>query len=771
MMKLRVIWNLIDGKNKMTEQIKKLLSQLTLEEKASLCSGKDWWRTKPVERLGIPSVMVSDGPSGLRTQVENGSNENDSITAISFPSGCATAASWNRELLYKEGQILGNEANAMNVSVLLGPAINIKRSPLCGRNFEYFSEDPYLAGQLSEYYTKGVQSQNVAVSVKHFAANNQEFRRFSVSEKIDERTLREIYLPAFENTVKKAQPKNIMCSYNAINGTLSSENKWLLNDVLRNEWGFKGFVVSDWGAVNDRVEGIKAGLNLEMPYSGGITDSYIVEAVKNGTLEESRLDEVVADLLNFIFEYTENKKSGNWDKEKDHIESGLIAEECCVLLKNDDDLLPLPQKSSDGKKVLFVGNFAKKPRFEGGGSSNIRTLKVTGALEAAENLGIDVDFIDGTDIPLAVKAAEKASAVVIFAGLPDSFESEGFDREKLDMPESHNSLIKEIAKVNKDVAVVLHNGSPVTMPWLDDVKSVLECYLGGEAIGNAQAKILFGLVNPSGKLPETFPLRIEDTPSYLNFPGNGRTVNYAEGIFVGYRWYDSRKMKVLFPFGHGLSYTTFDYGKISLSCDSMKDDQTVDVSLKIKNTGDIDGKEVVQLYVRDLTGYDIRPDKELKGFEKVSLKKGEEKTVTITLDKRSFAMWNSDIHDWYVPTGDYEILVGSSSSDIKDSAIIHVTSTTKKAFEITRWTTAGDMMNNAEMRPLIEEFIIKNYGAERLADSDPDESKVSDDNIAFTNKALKEMLFNDPFRLLRGKNGRTDADVNIIISDFNKALE
>ncbi len=763
---LKIILNQNYGKMKMTEKIKSIISQMTLEEKASLCSGKDWWRTKPVERLGIPSVMVSDGPSGLRTQIENGSDENDSITAVSFPSGCATAASWDRDLLYKEGQILGNEANAMNVSVLLGPAINIKRSPLCGRNFEYFSEDPYLAGQLSEYYTKGVQSQNVGVSVKHFAANNQEFRRFSVSEKIDERTLREIYLPAFENTVKKAQPKNIMCSYNAINGTLSSENKWLLNDVLRNEWGFKGFVVSDWGAVNDRVEGIKAGLNLEMPYSGGLTDSYIVEAVKNGTLEESRLDEVVADLLNFIFEYTENKKSGSWDKEKDHIESAKIAEECCVLLKNDDSLLPLnPKPAADGKKVLFVGNFAKVPRFEGGGSSNIKTYKVTGAFEAAKELGIDVDFIDGKDIKLAADSAKNASAVIVFAGLPDSYESEGFDRDKLDMPESHNAVIEAVAEVNKNVAVVLHNGSPVTMPWLGKVKSVLECYLGGEAIGIAQAKILFGLSNPSGKLPETFPLRLEDTPSYLNFPGNGRTVNYAEGIFVGYRWYDSRKMNVLFPFGHGLSYTNFEYGKISLSSDSIKDNQTVEVSVKIKNTGNMDGKEVVQLYVRDLTGFEIRPDKELKGFEKVSLKKGEEKTVTITLDKRSFALWNSDINDWYVPTGEYEILVGSSCCEIKDSAIIHVTSTTKKAFEITRWTTAGDMMNNAEMRPLIIDFTAKTYGPDKLADEEE-----TDSNVAFSKKTLKEMYLNDPFRSMRGK-GKSDEEINKIVADFNKALE
>ena len=621
----------------MREQVKELLQKLTLEEKASLCSGKDWWYTKSVERLGIPSVMVSDGPSGLRTMLENGANENDSIVANSFPSGCATAASFDRELLFKEGQILGNEANAMNVSVLLGPAINIKRSPLCGRNFEYFSEDPYLAGQLGEAYTKGVQSQNVGVSVKHFAANNQEFRRFSVSEKIDERTLREIYLPAFENTVKKAKPKNIMCSYNAINGKLSSENKWLLTDILRKEWGFEGFVVSDWGAVNDRIEGIKAGLNLEMPYSGGITDSYIVKAVLDGNLKEEQLDCVVEDLLNFIFDYTQNKKNGEWDKEKDHYKSAEIEEECCVLLKNEDNFLPLPQK--EDFTVLFTGEFAIVPRYEGGGSSNIKSYKVTGALDAAKELGIKVTYVDGKNLEEAKKAAKLASAVVVFAGLPDSYESEGFDREKLDMPQSHNELLVSLSEVNKNIAVVLHNGAPVTMPWENKVKAILECYLGGEAVGLAQVRLLFGLANPSGKLPETFPLRLEDTPCYLDFPGNGRSVSYSEGIFVGYRWYDTRKMEVLFPFGHGLSYTTFEYKKLELSSDFIKDNQSVDVKVTVKNSGKVDGKEVIQLYVRDLTNFDRRPDKELKGFEKIFLKAGEEKTVTITLDKRAFAMW------------------------------------------------------------------------------------------------------------------------------------
>ena len=763
----------------MNNKIKDLLSKLTLEEKASLCSGKDFWRTKPVDRLNIPSVMVSDGPSGLRTQVDNGFNENDSRTAVSFPSGCATASSFDRELLGRLGEILGEEANNYNVSTVLGPAINIKRSPLCGRNFEYLSEDPYISGELGAAYIKGVQSKNVGTSVKHFAANNQETNRFSVSEEVDERTLREIYLAGFETCVKKSAPTTIMCSYNAINGELSSQNKWLLKDVLREEWGYKGMVVSDWGAVYDRVKGIKADLSLEMPYSGGHTDNDIVEAVKAGKLTMEELDEAVSHVLEMVFNYVENKQSGVFDMEKDHAESGRIAEESCVLLKNDklaDGATVLPVKAP-AEKVLFVGCFAENPRYGGGGSSKIKCYKMTSAVDAARDAGLNIKYVKGYNEDFvttsealtneALEAARNAEAVIVFAGLPESFETEGADRTNLDMPAAQNELIEKLAEVNPNIAVVLHNGAPVAMPWINKVPAILECYLGGENIGSAQVNLLFGKANPCGKLAETFPLRIEDTPCYMYYPGNGRTCLYAEGIFVGYRWYDARKMPVLFPFGHGLSYTSFEYSDLKLSKTAFKDTDGVEVSLIVKNTGAVDGKEIVQLYVSDKTGVEIRPEKELKGFEKVFLKAGESKVVSFKLDQRSFAYWNTDTKQWYAASGTYEIIIGASSRDLRLSAKVDVTSSGKKAFTITPQTTMGDMLRNREMAALIKpefekacEAVIGNLSDEEFERQFP-----------FTKAAMVEMTKSNPFRSSRGKNGLAMEDILKQVENYNKALE
>ena len=763
----------------MNNKIKDLLSKLTLEEKASLCSGKDFWRTKPVDRLNIPSVMVSDGPSGLRTQVDNGFNENDSRTAVSFPSGCATASSFDRELLGRLGEILGEEANNYNVSTVLGPAINIKRSPLCGRNFEYLSEDPYVSGELGAAYIKGVQSKNVGTSVKHFAANNQETNRFSVSEEVDERTLREIYLAGFETCVKKSAPTTIMCSYNAINGELSSQNKWLLKDVLREEWGYKGMVVSDWGAVYDRVKGIKADLSLEMPYSGGHTDNDIVEAVKAGKLTMDELDEAVSHVLEMVLNYVENKQSGVFDMEKDHAESGRIAEESCVLLKNDklaDGATVLPVKAP-AEKVLFVGCFAENPRYGGGGSSKIKCYKMTSAVDAARDAGLNIKYVKGYNEAFvttsealtneALEAARNAEAVIVFAGLPESFETEGADRTNLDMPAAQNELIEKLAEVNPNIAVVLHNGAPVAMPWINKVPAILECYLGGENIGSAQVNLLFGKANPCGKLAETFPLRIEDTPCYMYYPGNGRTCLYAEGIFVGYRWYDARKMPVLFPFGHGLSYTSFEYSDLKLSKTAFKDTDGVEVSLIVKNTGAVDGKEIVQLYVSDKTGVEIRPEKELKGFEKVFLKAGESKVVSFKLDQRSFAYWNTDTKQWYAASGTYEIIIGASSRDLRLSAKVDVTSSGKKAFTITPQTTMGDMLRNREMAALIKpefekacEAVIGNLSDEEFERQFP-----------FTKAAMVEMTKSNPFRSSRGKNGLAMEDILKQVENYNKALE
>ena len=531
-------------------EIKALVSQMTLEEKAGLCSGLDFWHTKSVERLGVPSVMVSDGPHGLRKQDDKGDHLgiNDSIKAVCMPAASATAASFDRDLIRKMGEAIGDSCQHEKLSVVLGPAVNIKRSPLCGRNFEYFSEDPYLAGEMSAAYINGVQSRNVGTSIKHFAANNQEHRRMSSSSNADERTLREIYFPAFETSVKKAQPWTVMCSYNRINGVYASENPWLLTDVLRKEWGFEGYVMSDWGAVSNRVAGVAAGLDLEMPSSGGINDARIVEAVRSGKLDEKLVDQAVERILTINFRYLENAKPETpWDMEAQHLLSADIAADCMVLLKNEG-ILPLSQD----EEAAFIGEFAVKPRFQGGGSSHINCFKTTSALEAAEGKkvtyarGYSVAEDAATDemIAEAVAAAKKAKVAVVFAGLPDAYESEGYDRSHMRMPDCQNRLIEAVAEVNPNTVVVLHNGSPVEMPWIGKVKAVLEGYLGGQAVGLATVRVLYGEVNPSGHLPETFPVKLSDNPSYLFYGGEGNEADYREGVFVGYRYYDKNNLLI-----------------------------------------------------------------------------------------------------------------------------------------------------------------------------------------------------------------------------------
>lgn len=683
----------------MKRDVKAIVKQMTLEEKAGMCSGKDFWHLKSVERLGIPEVMVSDGPHGLRKQDKEADHlgANESIKAVCFPTACATACSFDRELLETLGETLGDECQAENLSVILGPAVNIKRSPLCGRNFEYFSEDPYLASQMAAAHIKGVQSKNVGTSIKHFAANNQEHRRMSCSSEIDERTFREIYLAAFEAAVKESRPDTVMCSYNKINGTFASENHRLLTEILRDEWGFEGYVMSDWGAVNDRVKGLEAGLDLEMPASGGHTDAEIVEAVKTGVLDEAVLDTAVERILNIIFKFSDNRQPGKFDKEADHNLAARIARESMVLLKNDG-ILPL---KGEGQKIAFIGKFAEKPRFQGGGSSHINSFKVTSALDAVKKYA-DVSYAQGYDVKEdkvdeamfaeAVETAEHADIAVVFAGLPDAFESEGYDREHMRMPECQNRLIAEIVKVQPNTVVVLHNGSPVEMPWADDVRGILESYLCGQAVGEAQADILFGRANPCGKLAETVPYKLSDNPSYLNFPGDGKTVEYREGVFVGYRYYDTKEMAVRYPFGYGLSYTTFEYSDLKLSAKEIKDTDTLTVSLKVKNTGSMAGKEIVQLYVADKTNAASRPVKELKNFAKVELAPGEEKVVAMELDKRSFAWYNTEISDWYAATGTYEILVGSSSRDILLKDAVQLTSTTKIPVKIHMNTTVAELL-------------------------------------------------------------------------------
>ncbi len=749
----------------MERDLKKIVSEMTLEEKAGMCSGLDFWHLKEVEHLGIPKVMVSDGPHGLRKQDEKGDHLgiNDSIKAVCFPPAVLSACSFDRGLMEEMGKAIGREAQANDVSVVLGPAVNIKRSPLCGRNFEYYSEDPYLAGEIAAAFVKGVQSQHVGTSIKHFAANNQEYRRMSSSSEVDERTLREIYFPAFETAVKNAQPYTFMCSYNQINGTFASENKWLLTDVLRGEWGFKGYVMSDWGAVNDRVKGLEAGLELEMPASGGDNDAMIVKAVKDGALEEKILDQAVERILRIIFEYADHRKPQEFTMEKDHEEAQHIAEESMVLLKNENHILPL--KTSE--KAAFIGGFARNPRFQGGGSSHINCFKTTNVLDSvpcdaqvvyAEGFPADRDFYDKALADEAVKAAAEADKAVIFAGLPESFESEGYDRSHMRLPECQNRLITEILKVQPNTVIVLHNGSPVEMPWLGEIKGLLETYLGGQAGGAAAANILYGKINPSGKLAETMPLKLSDNPSYLNF-GGGEKVEYREGIFVGYRYYDTKEMDVAFPFGYGLSYTTFAYSNLKLSMENPTEKDTVMVSADVTNTGKSAGKEVVQLYIRDLTGSAIRPEKELKGFEKVFLEPGETKTVTMELNKRSFAWYNTELHDWFAASGDYEILVGASSRDIRLTETLHLNSSQRLPMHVHMNTTLGDLLRNPETaeaaKKLIQKYLSGEAGSEAASEAVSEEMTMA-------------MTDSMPLRALMGFAGVSRKELDSVIEKLNK---
>ena len=562
-----------------------------------------------------------------------------------------------------------------------------------------------------------------------------------------------------------------MCSYNRINGVFASENKWLLTDVLRKGWGFDGYVVSDWGAVNKRVEGLVAGLDLEMPDSGGTTDRQIVEAVKSGKLKQSVLDKTVERILRIVFKFVDGKKEGNFDKEAHHKLVAEIAKESMVLLKNEKNILPLKEK--DAESILFVGEFAKTPRYEGGGSAHINTWKVTSALDAAKACGLKVNYVQGYDVkekkdkkllPEAIEASKKAKTVVIFAGLPDSYESEGYDRKDMKMPQNQDVLISEIAKVNKNVVVVLHNGSPVEMPWVNDVKGILESYLAGESVGTAQIDLLFGKANPCGKLAETFPVKTSDNPTFLNFPGNGHDVNYAEGIYIGYRYYDKKEMKVQFPFGHGLSYTTFEYSDLKLSSKNILDTDKLEVSVKITNTGKVSGKEIVQLYVSELTGtHEERPVKELKAFTKVQLNPKESKVVTMTLDKRSFAFWNTEIGDWYAPTGEYLISAGASCTDIRLTAKVNVTSTAKGVFKINENTVLEEMLEHPVAAKCAEP-LVKSFMDEMLGDrSESEKESVSDE-------MMLAMLRSMPLRALRSFINMKDEEVVKFIEETNKEL-
>ena len=756
------------------DKIKEIIAQMTLKEKAGLCSGQDFWHLKGVERLGIPAVMVADGPHGLRKQEVAGDHLglNESIAAVCFPAGCASAASFDRGLLKKLGETLGNECQAENISTILGPAMNIKRSPLCGRNFEYYSEDPLLTTELAGAFVEGVQSQNIGTSPKHFLANNQETRRTTSSSEVDERTLREIYLAAFEGMVIEQKPWTMMSAYNRINGVFASENKRYMTDILRKEWGFDGLVMTDWGAMNERVAGLKAGVDIEMPGPAEENDQAIVEAVESGILDEAILDRSCAAILGLIFRYTENRnESAVFDREKDSEIAREIAEESIILLKNEGELLPL----SADKKIAFIGKYAAKPRYQGGGSSNINSYRVTSALDAVSgnaNILYSPGFTDeGPDEKMlrnAIETAQQAEVAVIFAGLPDSFESEGYDRKHMNLPDWQNELIASVSHVQPNTVVVLHNGSAVEMPWIASVSAVLEAYLGGQEVGAAVVNILFGKTNPSGRLAETFPLRLEDNPSYLSFGKDNEQVDYSEGVFVGYRYYESKAMEVLFPFGHGLSYTTFQYSNLKLDKTTMLDSEELNVSVDVENTGERVGKEVVQLYVSPKSNTIVRPAKELKGFEKIELQPGEKRTMTFTLNKRSFAYWNTEINNWYAESGAYEVQIGKTAKETLLSEGVEVRSSVEIPVVYHLNSRMGDIMKNAHTRAILENALAGFYVP--VADN-ASENQATHENSAISSEMIAAMMADMPLRQLASfMPGVTRGKLNELVSQLNEKI-
>ncbi|KQQ93062.1 beta-glucosidase [Leifsonia sp. Leaf325] len=655
------------------------LAALTLEETASLTSGADFWTTKSAP--GVPSIMLTDGPHGVRKQRANGDHLGitDSVPATCFPPAVALGSSWDVTLLERVGIALGEESVAENVGVLLGPGINIKRSPLGGRNFEYLSEDPIASGVLGSALVRGLQSQGVGASLKHFAANNQEADRMRVSADIDERPLREIYLRGFQRVVEDEQPWTVMCSYNRLNGVYTSEDPWLLNTVLRDEWGFTGLVVSDWGAVNDRVAGVAAGLDLEMPSSSGRTDAQLVEAVRSGTLAESVLDTAARRAIDLAFKAVAGARDdATYDVDAHHALAREAAGASIVLLKNDGDLLPLATDAA----VAVIGELARTPRYQGAGSSLINPTKLDNALDeirviaasGAENVTFAPGYTaDGAEdaalVAEAVAAASAASVAVVFVGVPAEQESEGFDRDHIELPAEQLALLDAVIAANPNTVVVLSNGGVVRLSgFAERVPAIVEGWLLGQAGGGAVADVLYGAVNPSGRLQETIPVRLQDTAAYLDFPGEHGHVRYGEGLFVGYRWFDARDIAVSFPYGHGLSYTTFDHSDVSVTTDAAG----LVVRLTVTNTGSRDGAEVVQVYTSLPGSAVVRAPRELKGFTKVALAAGESRVVEVAVRREDLAYFDTRVGQWVVEGGSYTVEVGASSRDIRATSSVEV---------------------------------------------------------------------------------------------------
>lgn len=723
------------------------VNDLTVEEKAALTSGTNPWSLGKVESKGLPNYTITDGPHGLRKARDTESMDvEENVPATCFPPAAGLSSSWNPELIDRVGQAMGEECIQEKVAVILGPGVNIKRNPLGGRCFEYWSEDPYLAGHEAVGIVTGVQSKGVGTSVKHFAANNQEFDRLRISATISQRALREIYLPAFEYIVKTAQPWTIMCSYNKINGVHSSQNHWLLTDVLRDEWGFKGIVMSDWGACHDRVASLNAGLNLEMPPSN--TDDQVVKAALDGRITPKQLDAMAQGMIDLVNKARPAMSMDGYRYDVDaHNEvARQAAVESMVLLKNDDAILPVAKDA----RIAVIGEFARTPRYQGAGSSLINPTKLTSFLDALEAEGIDADFapgftLDGAEqdpalTDQAVAAAEQADTVLLFLGLPAEYESEGFDRDTLDIPAKQIDVLNAVAAANKNVVVILSNGSVVSMPWQGNAKAVLETWLLGQAGGAALADVIFGKVSPSGKLAQTIIDNIQDDPSMVNWPGEEGHVDYGEGVFVGYRYYDTFHKPVTYPFGYGLSYATFEVGDVAAE---KTGPQAVRVTATVTNTSRVAGAETVQVYVAPPKAKVARPVHELKGFAKVALEPGESKTVEIDLDERAFAYWSETFDDWHVEAGEYGIEVGTSSRDIADTVTVAIDGD-GKTMNLDEWSTYGEWVDDPVGAPILQRV---------MADMEAEQGHPIIPDSALMVMFLRSMPLNGLATIL-GDNGR-----------------
>ncbi len=691
------------------KDVQAIIDRMTLEEKAALCTGASAWTTTPIERLGVPEMMVTDGPHGVRKVADVNSFAAHPLPATSFPTASCLASTWDVDLLHAMGQALAEEAIGLNVDLLLGPGVNMKRTPLCGRNFEYFSEDPYLAGEIAASFIQGVQSKGVGTSLKHYALNNQEYRRFTIDVDVDERTMREIYLPGFEIAVKKGKPWTVMCAYNKVKGAFGSENRRLLVDILKDEWGFEGFVVSDWGAVHDRVKSLQAGLDLEMPGPRERRVKAVVAAVQTGKIDEAMLNEAVRRILSIVFKAAETPKGGKFDVDNHHALARKSAAEGMVLLKNDG-ILPLQNQ----KRIAVIGRAAKEPYFQGGGSSHNTPTRLDIPFDELQTLagGAQLTYCEGylaedryqqALIDEAVEAARAAQVALLYISLPATKEAEGYDRLDLDLTSQQVALIKAVTAAQPQTVVILNNGSAITMSeWIDGAAAVLEAWMMGQAGGGAIADILFGKVNPSGKLAETFPLRLADTPAFINYPCENEQTRYGEGLFIGYRYYDAKDVPVLFPFGYGKSYTTFEYSHPRLSETLIKDTDSLTVYVDVTNTGKVAGKETIQVYVHDRKSSLVRPPKELKGFAKVELQPGETKTIAIPLDFRSFAFYHPGYQRWIAEDGEVDVLIGASAADIRCTETVRVRSTQTLPSILNRDSTVREWMDDPCGKPVFE---------------------------------------------------------------------